>query len=102
MLKALPGFALIELPTKYESGLTTEKEKYASRSEGVLIEFIHVNEVPTASIDGLEELIGNYRYSINKTVYFAPYEDGESIKHENKEYVFVPIKSLRGVKDAEA
>ena len=31
MLKALPGFALIELPKKYESGLTTEKEKYAMR-----------------------------------------------------------------------
>lgn len=102
MLKALPGFALIELPKKYESGLTTEKEKYAMRSEGTLKEFIHVNEVPSASLEGLEELIGNYRYSVGKTVYFAPFEDGEIIKDDGKEYVFVPVGSLRGVKDAEA
>jgi len=35
-------------------------------------------------------------------VYFTPYEDGEVVKLEDKEYVFVPVKSLRGVKDAEA
>ena len=101
MLKALPGFALIELPKKYESGLTTEKEKYASRSEGVLrdaIYFIGEDDVTLAA----EDYDRTYGKAKDHTVYFAPYEDGESIKHEDKEYVFVPVKSLRGVKDAEA
>ncbi len=32
------------------------------------------------------------------TVYFAPYTEGEPIKHDGAEYVFLPIKELRGVK----
>lgn len=100
MLKALPGFALIELPTKYESGLTTEKEKYASRSEGKLINGTYAKGMNnTLSAD---EVANSYGKAEGRTVYFAPYEDGEPIKYENKEYVFVPITSLRGVKDAEA
>jgi hypothetical protein len=100
MLKALPGFALIELPTKYESGLTTEKEKYAMRSEGILIESVIVAD--SENYNALEDIAELYGKASGHTVYFAPYEDGEPIKHENKEYVFVPVKSLRGVKqDAE-
>lgn len=100
MLKPLPGFALIELPKKYESGLTTEKEKYASRSEGVMVDILcTVDRNITMQIKDYER---TYVAAKGKTVYFAPYEDGESIKHYNKEYVFVPVKSLRGVKDAEA
>jgi hypothetical protein len=94
MLKALPGFALIELPTKYESGLTTEKEKYASRSEGILRDASFIGE--------LDSIYAQYQTSKDFTVYFAPYEDGESVKDGEKEYVFVPVKSLRGVKYAEA
>jgi hypothetical protein len=100
MLKALPGFALIELPKKYESGLTTEKEKYAMRSEGILREYILVaDQEDYVPLDELAELYENAR---NKTVYFAPYEDGEVIKDEEKEYVYVAVRQLRGVKDAEA
>lgn len=100
MLKALPGFALIELPKKYESGLTTEKEKYAMRHEGILRDFTLVAD---REFDVAEDLVEFYNTAANKTVYFAPYEDGEVIKHEDKEYVFVPTRSLRGVKqDAEA
>lgn len=101
MLKALPGFALIELPKKYESGLTTEKEKYAIRSEGILIDAVYIIEgEDQMTPDDYEETYGKAK---GKTVYFAAFEDGEEIKHENKEYVFVPVKSLRGVKhDAEA
>lgn len=91
MLKPLPGFALVELPKKYESGLTTEKEKYALRSEGILI---------NASFRLKDS--GQYKQAEDKTVYFTPYEDGEVVKYEDKEYVFVPLQSLRGVKDAEA
>lgn len=99
MLKALPGFALIELPQKYESGLTTEKEKYAMRHEGVLRDAIYINDDEVQA----EELAEFYDPAFGCTVYFAPFEDGEVIKHEDKEYVFVPVKSLRGVKqDAEA
>ncbi len=98
MLKPLPGFALVELPKKYESGLTTEKEKYAMRSEGIMRE---VAVKPDATFEGMK--VSDYYEGLNKTVYFAPFEDGEVVKHEDKEYVFVPVKSLRGVKqDAEA
>lgn len=99
MLKALPGFALIELPKKYESGLTTEKEKYAMRSEGILRDFTLIAD---REYDVAEDLVEFYNAAANKTVYFAPYEDGEVIKHEDKEYVLVATRSLRGVKDAEA
>lgn len=91
MLKPLPGFALIELPKKYESGLTTDKEKYALRSEGIL---------RNASFQIKDSK--QYKEAEDKTVYFTPYEDGEVVKYEDKEYVFVPLQSLRGVKDAEA
>ena len=100
MLKALPGFALIELPKKYESGLTEAKEKYAIRSEGVLRDVVVANDGSDQLIIELSEIYGE---ALDKTVYFAAFEDGEVVKHENKEYVFVPVKSLRGVKqDAEA
>ena len=77
MLKALPGFALIELPKKYESGLTTEKEKYASRSEGVFVDGIFIKS--TSDEMTQEDYNRTYGAAKNNTVYFAPYEDGESI-----------------------
>lgn len=88
MLKPLPGFALIELPQKYESGLTTEKEKYALRSEGIL-------RNASCKIKDSDQ----YNQAVDQTVYFTPYEDGEVVKHEDKEYVFVPLSSIRGVKE---
>lgn len=98
MLKALPGFALIELPKKYESGLTTEKEKYASRSEGILRDAVYIiGQDDMMQPEDYEQIYGKAQ---GCTVYFAPYEDGEVINHEDKEYVFVPIKSLRGVRNA--
>lgn len=101
MLKALPGFALIELPTKYESGLKTEKEKYELRSEGTLRDFILVADEKQdyVSLDELADLYNNAR---DKTVYFAPFEDGEIVQDDGKNYVFIATRSLRGVKDAEA
>ncbi len=101
MLKALPGFALIELPKKYESGLQTEKEKYAMRSEGYLRDFILVADDKQDYMP-LDELADLYSGARDKIVYFAPFEDGEVIKDEDKEYVFVATRSLRGVKNAEA
>lgn len=99
MLRPLPGYALVRLKEKYESGLSTEKEKYAERTEGTLVDFIHVNEVAAASPEGLEVLIQNYRAARGCEVYFAPYTDGEPVKHDGQEYVFLPIKELRGVKE---
>lgn len=96
MLKALPGYALIELPKKYESGLTTEKEKYAIRSEGTLIDILIVaGDFKGCTAEELKEI---YDPAKDKTVYFAAFEDGEEVKYDGKEYVFVPVKSLRGVK----
>lgn len=85
-LKPLPGYALVRLKEKYESGLSTEKEKYTERSEGTLVD-IRV-------VDYEKE----YGDSIGCSVYFAPYTEGESVKHDGAEYVFLPIKELRGVK----
>lgn len=97
MLKALPGFALVELPKKYESGLTTEKEKYAIRSEGKLIDAVYIIEGDDRMTP--EDYEQTYGKANGKTVYFAAFEDGEEIKYDGKEYVFVPVKSLRGVKE---
>lgn len=88
-LKPLPGYALVRLKEKYESGLSTEKEKYAERSEGVLVQI---------AVSPSDEQGFWYEGNVNSTVYFAPYTDGEPVKHEGSEYVFLPIKELRGVK----
>ena len=87
-LKPLPGYALVRLKEKYESGLSTEKEKYAERSEGTLVSVAWLAGDPYDSHIAAE---GN-------TVYFAPYTEGEPIKHDGEEYVFLPLKELRGVK----
>lgn len=100
MLKALPGFALIELPTKYESGLKTEKEKYELRSEGIFIDGMFIKS--TADEMTQSDYDHTYGEAKNKTVYFAPFEDGEVVRDQDKKYVFIAIRSLRGVKDAEA
>ena len=84
-LKPLPGYALVKLKQKYESGLSTEKEKYAERSEGTLVDFIHVNKVSAASPEGLDMLVQCYRDARGCVVYFAPYTEGEPVKHEGAE-----------------
>ena len=97
-IKPLPGYAMVRLKQKYESGLSTEKEKYAERSEGTLVHvaFVIGETMPeTFSIDDFETTYGEAR---DCEVYFAPFTDGEPIKHEGEEYVFIPIKELRGVK----
>lgn len=95
-LKPLPGYALVRLKEKYESGLSTEKEKYAERSEGVLVDFILVASEKTGEIT--EELYQQYNGSRGCEVYFKPYTEGEPVKHDGEEYVFVPMEELRGVK----
>lgn len=87
-LSPMPGYALVRLKEKYESGLSTEKEKYAERTEGTLIS---VGWLAGDSYDSHIAAEGN-------TVYFAPFTDGEPVKHEGAEYVFLPIKEIRGVK----
>lgn len=99
MLKPLPGYALVRLKEKYESGLSTEKEKYAERTEGTLVDFIYVNEPPVVSQEALDGLVACYRLAMGNVVYFAPFTDGEPVKHEGAEYVFLPIKEIRGVKE---
>ena len=89
MLRPLPGYALVRLKEKYESGLSTEKEKYAERSEGELVAVGWVAGDPYDSHIAAE----------GKTVYFAPYTEGEPVKHDGHEYVYLPIKELRGVKE---
>ena len=102
-LKPLPGYALVRLK-KLESGLKTEKEKYAVRSEGTLISFmIEYGEKDVFVVEGKAVKIPDYYNSMkNKTVYFAPFEDGEPVKVKDEEYVFLPVKEIRGVNHAEA
>lgn len=97
MLKPLPGYALVRLKEKYESGLSTEKEKYAERTEGTLVEFVLVADEHNVNV--VEELHDIYEIAIGCEVYFAPYTDGEPVKHDGHEYVFLPMKELRGVKE---
>lgn len=96
-LMPLPGYALVRLSKKYESGLSVEKEKYATNSQGVLVSYQHSKE----SIDRVPmdiDYVALYDRMIEKTVYFTPFEDGEIIKYDGAEYVFVPVEQLRGGK----
>lgn len=92
-LKPLPGYALVRLKEKYESGLSTEKEKYAERSEGLLVSVTVRSTSNTLDVDN-----ETWQEAIGKEVYFAPYTEGEPVKHDGGEYVFLPIKELRGIK----
>lgn len=111
-LKVLPNYALIQLEKKYESGLISDREKYSTNSSGILLDYLidltdlplsikslditHSSELDTASV--LDQLVNIYEDLKGKTVYFTPFEDGDIIKIEDTEYVFVPIKALRGGK----
>lgn len=97
-LKPLPGYALVRLKEKYESGLSTEKEKYAERSEGVLVEMAYVMSETLPDTFTQHDFEQTYGKGQGNTVYFAPYTEGEPIKHDGHEYVFIPIKELRGMK----
>lgn len=88
-LKALPNYALIQLPKKYESGLMADKDKYSTNSTGILIQICIPDNFP-------ERELALYKTFKDKTVYFTPFEDGEEIKLDDKEYVFIPISALRG------
>lgn len=92
-LKPLPGYALVRLKEKYESGLSTDKEKYTERSEGTLIS-VSVRST-SQEVDVDNETWGG---AVGCEVYFAPYTEGEAVKHDGAEYVFLPLKELRGVK----
>lgn len=89
-LKPMKGYALVRLD-KYDSGLTTSKEKYAIRSKGTLISGIFRDDgVWSSMLNG----------AIGSTVYFAPFEEGEPINYNGEEFVFIPIKKIRGVRYA--
>ncbi|ATW62227.1 hypothetical protein CQ476_26 [TM7 phage DolZOral124_53_65] len=91
-LQPLPGFALVRLPKQYESGLSTEKEKFAERTRG----FMEGYTVDSNDINELERLQSIYEYALGAEVYFTPYVDGSTIKVDDEEFVFVPLKELRG------
>lgn len=92
-LKPLPGYALVKIEEKYSSGLSSERQKYEQRSCGTLISFKSGEDTPVTSI---------YQYdtAVDKTVYFEPFNDGEPVRLDSEEYVFLPLNQLRGVKDA--
>jgi len=95
----LPGFALIQLSKKYSSGLTTDKEKYATNTRGILLKYvISADDFGVPGDFQFEQLVDVYGQAIGHEVYFAAFEDGEAMKDKvgGAEYVFVPIKSLRG------
>lgn len=90
-IRPLPGFALIELEKKY-GGLSVDKEKFGTNSSGIL------RNMTAVSMDSnvFDFIIAEAQ---GKTVYFTPYEDGDVVEHEGKNYVFVKIEHLRGVKN---
>lgn len=93
-LTALPNYALIKLPRAYTSSLTSEKEKYATASSGILVNFT----ITRSDKDNIlpEDLLDIYNQYIDKTVYFTPFQDGDTIKIKDTEYVFIPVSELRG------
>ena len=95
-LKVLPGYALIQIAEKYQSGLVADRDKYSTNSSGVLLAY--TLDIPKEYSSQLDEYSEEIVQLLNKTVYFTPYEDGDIIKIEDTEYVFVPVKALRGGK----
>lgn len=93
-LKPLPGYALIRLEKKYASGLSSEKQRFERRSCGVMLDF------KTGKDTELKAMY-SYDMAVGKTVYFEPFNEGEPIKIGDEEYVFLPLKELRGF-DAKA
>ena len=94
-LKPLPGYALVALDKQYQSGLSTEKEKYSTNTSGTLVSVGLIKDFDTAA----EKLIAETTLeSVGKTVYFASFQDGEPVCDNGFEYVFVPISEIRGVK----
>ena len=81
------GYALVKLVDKYESGLSTPKEKYEQYNRGQLIS-INDNS-PNGDI-----LLGN----VGCVVYFKDYESTEPIISDGNEYVFVPVDKIMGYK----
>lgn len=96
-LSPMPGFALIKLNKKYASGLSTDREKYAMNSIGTVISVA----LSSDSIQGVafnQDAYSLYESIVGETAYFTPFEDGDIIKLDGEEYVFVPIKQIRGIK----
>lgn len=83
-LQPMPGYALIELEKKH---LSVDKDKFGTHSKGKLI---YVGWLAGDPYDSQIDAEG-------KTVYFTPYEDGDTITDNGKEYVFVKIEHIRGV-----
>lgn len=96
-LQPLPGYALVRLPKKYESGLSVEKEKYSTNSSGVLLAMTHSTST-AGNVHVDQDYISVYEQFKDMTVYFTPFEDGDEIKLNDDEYVFIPIEKLRGGK----
>lgn len=94
-LSPMPGFALIKLNKKYASGLSTDREKYSMNSTGELISITFDDEFNSNNVNTITVI----RNGIGKSVYFTPFEDGDIIKLDGEEYVFVPVKQIRGVKN---
>ena len=86
----LPGYALIEVRNEYKSGLSVEKEKYSTNTSGRIVA-VNFREDDNRSTHQLAKHIGD-------VVYFDGFQDGESIKDNTGEYVFVPVSEIRGVR----
>jgi co-chaperonin GroES (HSP10) len=93
-LTPMPGFALIKLNKKYESGLSTDREKYSMNTTGTLLSVTFDNDFDISNVNKMAII----RNAIGKTVYFTPFEDGDIIKLDNEDYVFVPTQQIRGAK----
>lgn len=87
-LKPLPGYALVALDKQYQSGLSTEKEKYSTNTSGTLVSYE----------PHIDNQINMGLLAKGKTVFFAGFQDGEPVRDNGFEYVFVPIGELRGIR----
>ena len=97
-LSPMPGFALIKLNKKYESGLSTDREKYAMNSNGTVL-CVSLSPDVMQNVPSNQDAYSLYESMVGKMAYFTPFEDGDIIKLDGEEYVFVPVKQIRGVKN---
>ena len=85
-----PGYALVRVRGQYKSGLSFEKEKYSTNTRGTLIGVNFRSDDDEESRKLLDYL--------GDLVFFDGFQDGEAIKEDDGEYIFVPVKEIRGVK----
>ena len=95
-----PGYALVEIINKYESGLMAEDERFAYVGEGKLS--VAVKRI-ISSPDAVElgKLGDGVKYTIpaNTYVYFEPVPVSEIVERDGRRFVIIKVESINGAEN---